>query len=90
MSGAKGDCDAHNGSRMKTTALITPAITPEFFPIPSRGHDPHFGLGRSTYYDLERRGLLRLARVRKPGNIRGKVLIPYAETAALIRRLAKE
>jgi hypothetical protein len=63
-------------------------IQPEFFPLPQRGHDPHLGLGRSTYYDLERRGLLRLVRVRKPGNLLGKVLVPYAEASALIRSLA--
>jgi hypothetical protein len=61
----------------------------EFFPLPQRGQDPHFGLGRSSYYDLERRGLLRLIRVRKPGNVRGRVLIPYREAAALIRRLGR-
>jgi hypothetical protein len=63
------------------------AIPPSFYPLPQRGHDPHFGLGRSSYYDLERRGLLRLVRIRKPGNIRGKVLVPYSETAALLRKL---
>jgi hypothetical protein len=63
---------------------------PEFFPLPQRGPDPFFSLGRSSYYDLEKRGLLRLVRLRKPGNLRGKVLVPYDETAALIRRLAKE
>lgn len=66
------------------------SVAPEFFPLPQRAHDPYFGLGRSNYYDLERRGLLRLIRVRKPGNIRGKVLVPFAETSALIRRLAGE
>ncbi len=60
---------------------------PEFFPIPQRGADPFFGLGRSSYYDLERRGLLRLVRIRKPGQVRGKVLVPFAETAAAIRGL---
>jgi hypothetical protein len=63
-------------------------IRPEFFPIPKRGVDPFFGLGRSSYFDLERRGLLRLIRVRKPGQIRGKLLIPFAETAVLLRRLS--
>lgn len=62
---------------------------PEFFPLPQRGTDPHFGLGRSTYYDLEKRGMLQLIRVRKPGNIRGKVLVPYAETAAMLSGLEK-
>ena len=63
---------------------------PEFFPLPQRGHDPHLGLGRSTYYEFERRGLLRLIRVRKPGNLRGKVLVPFAEAVALVRSLAAE
>ncbi len=65
-------------------------IQPEFFPLPQRGHDPHLGLGRSTYYDFERRGLLRLVRVRKPGNLFGKVLVPYAQASALIRSLSAE
>jgi hypothetical protein len=65
-------------------------ITPEFFTLPSRGPDPYFGLGRSTYYDLERRGLLTLRRLRKPGNLRGRVLVPYAEVLALINRLGSE
>lgn len=65
-------------------------VAPEFFPLPQRGHDPYLGLGRSTYYDFEKRGLLRLVRVRKPGNLLGKVLVPYAEASALIRSLAAE
>jgi hypothetical protein len=75
---------------MKIQSSLTVAATPEFFPLPQVGQDPHFGLGRSSYYDLERRGLLRLVRVRKPGNLRGRVLVPYAETAALIRRFGKK
>lgn len=76
----------------KQPAPIAPAvaITPEFFPVPKRGVDPHFGIGRGSYYDLEKRGLLRLVRIRKPGNILGKVLVPYAETAALIRSFASK
>lgn len=61
---------------------------PEFFPLPQKARDPHFGLGRSSYYDLEKRGLLRLIRLRKPGNQLGKVLVPYDETVKLIRRLS--
>lgn len=63
-------------------------FTPECFPLPQRGQDPHFGLGRSFYYDLERRGLLRLVRLRKPGNLRGKVLVPYADMLAAVRKLS--
>lgn len=61
-------------------------ITPEFFSLPAIGGDLHFGLSRSTYYDFERRGLLRLVRLRKPGNIRGKVLVPYNAVQELIMR----
>ena len=62
---------------------------PELFPLPQRGQDPHFGLGRSTYYDLERRGILRLVRLRKPGNLRGKVLVPYGAALAAIQKLSE-
>lgn len=79
--------ETHVPSNSRETRRVS--HNPEYFPLPSRGQDPHFGLGRSTYYDLERRGLLNLVRVRKPGNVRGKVLIPYAETGALIRSMSK-
>ncbi len=72
-------------SRPGTRATRVP---PVFFPIPQRGPDPHFGLARSSYYDLERRGLLRLVRLRKPGNLRGKVLIRYADVADVVNRIA--
>jgi len=62
-------------------------IKPEFFALPAIGRDPHFGLSRSTYYDLERRGLLRLARLRKPGNIRGRVMVPFPAVLDLLRRM---
>jgi hypothetical protein len=60
---------------------------PEFFSLPAKGRDPYFSLSRSAYYDLERRGLLRFRRLRKPGNIRGRVLISYDEMRALVDRL---
>jgi hypothetical protein len=65
-------------------------VPPEFFPIPPRGGDRFFGISRSSYYDLEKRGLLRLVRLRKPGNLHGRVLVPYAATLALIRRLSQK
>ena len=72
-------------------AATAPArFTPEFFAVPQRGLDPYFGIGRSSYYDLEHRGLLKLRRLRKPGNIRGRVLISYAEVSALVHRLTGE
>lgn len=72
-------------------AASAPArCTPEFFPLPQRGVDPHFGIGRSSYYDLERRGLLKLRRLRKPGMKSGRVLICYAEASALVHKLTDE
>jgi hypothetical protein len=65
-------------------------VAPEFFPIPPRGPDPHFGISRSSWYDLEARGLLRLVRLRKPGNIRGRVLVPYGAALALFNKLSSE
>lgn len=61
-----------------------------YFPIPRRGHDIHFGLSRYAYLELERRGLLRLRRLRLPGNVRGRLLVPYAEVYALIERLGNK
>jgi hypothetical protein len=65
-------------------------MKPEFISMPQKGADPFFGLSRSTFYSLERDGLLRLVRVRRPGHLRGKVLIPFAETAALLQRMGRD
>ena len=61
-------------------------IKPEFYPLPKRGQDRFFGLGRTSYYDLERSGMLRLVRIRKSGNLRGKVLVPYNDMLDLVRK----
>ena len=68
-------------------ANAVPATRPEFFSLPAKGRDPYFSLSRSAYYDLERRGLLRFRRLRKPGNLRGRVLISYDEMRGLIDQL---
>jgi hypothetical protein len=75
---------------MSHTCLAQPSSNgddsrPEFFPLPQRGPDRYFGLSRSSYYDLEKRGMLMLRRLRKPGNLRGKVLVPYGEVSTLLR-----
>jgi len=59
---------------------------PEFFRLPKHGVDPHFGLGRSFYYEAEARGWFKLVRLRKHGNQRGITLIPYDAVAAFIQR----
>jgi hypothetical protein len=67
----------------------TTAHAPEFFRLPARGLDPHFGLSRTYYYSLERDGLIRMVRLRRPGTIRGTLLVPYAAVKALINEAAQ-
>jgi hypothetical protein len=68
------------------TASLPANFKPDWFPMPGeRGLDPYFGLSRASYYAWERLGKLRLCRLRKPGKLVGKVLIPYADVAELIR-----
>ncbi len=76
------------------TAPITPdsnagaATKPEMFRLPRPGtRDPHFGLPRTAYYELEKAGLIRLVRLRKRGNIRGTTLIPFDQVLAYLRGL---
>jgi len=44
-------------------------------------------LSRSWWYCAERKGLINLVRVRLPGRIRGRVLLPIPQAVALINRL---
>ena len=59
---------------------------PEFFRLPKSGGDPHFGLGRSYYYEGEKQGYWRLIRIRQRGKLRGVTLVPYDSVAAFIRK----
>jgi hypothetical protein len=59
---------------------------PEFFRLPKSGGDPHFGLGRSYYYEGEKQGYWRLFRIRQRGKLRGVTLVPYDAVAAFIRK----
>jgi hypothetical protein len=59
---------------------------PEFFRLPKSGGDPHFGLGRSYYYEGEKHGYWRLIRIRQRGKLRGVTLVPYDDVAAFIRK----
>jgi hypothetical protein len=64
---------------------------PEFFRLPKSGvRDPYFGLPRTTYYELEKAGTIRLVRLRKRGNIRGTTLIPFDQIAAHLHGLAAD
>ncbi len=57
----------------------------EFFRLPKSGGDPYFGLGRSYYYEGEKRGYWRLARIRERGKLRGVTLVPYDAVSTFVR-----
>jgi hypothetical protein len=66
-------------------------IKPEMFRLPKPGQrDPYFGLPRTTYYELEKAGTIRLVRLRKRGNIRGTTLIAFDQVLAYLRGLTTE
>lgn len=66
--------------------MSNPTTTkPEFFRLPARGPDPHFGLTRSFYYTAEEKGYFKLVRLRDRGKLRGIVLVPYDAVAAFLR-----
>jgi len=72
-----------------TTPPQAPAgtVKAEFVELPSRGSARVCGMSRSWWYKAERRGLIRMARPRLPGNVRGRTLLPVDEAVALIRSL---
>jgi len=63
---------------------------PEFVSLPSRGGDPVCGLSRSFWYSCEQDGLILLRRIRRPGQIRGRVLLPVSEAVSLVNRLGRQ
>lgn len=72
-----------------TTAALTSASVsrPEFIPLPARGGDAVCNLSRSFWLDAEARGMIRLVRLRKPGRVRGRVLLPVNEAISFVRKL---
>lgn len=66
-------------------------VQPAFVALPARGGDPVCGLSRSWWYGAERAGLIRLARIRAPGNVRaGRVLLPVDRAVSLVQKLSDE
>jgi hypothetical protein len=62
------------------------ASRPEFYRLPKgSGGDPFFHLTRTFYYEGEKRGYWRLARIRERGKLRGVTLVPYDAVAAFVR-----
>jgi hypothetical protein len=71
--------------------MQTTTPRPETFRLPKPGAaDPFFGFSRSFYYELEKRGDVRLIHMRARGKARGVTLIPYDQVAALVRRKMEE
>jgi hypothetical protein len=70
-----------------TTLNLT--IRPEFFRLPIRGVDPHFGLSRSYYYDLDKAGRVLLVRLRRRGSQKGVVLVNYEAMSAFLAKAGK-
>jgi hypothetical protein len=66
------------------------ALRPEFFRLPKpRVGDPHFGFSRSFYYAAEKRGWLKLVRIRDEGKDRGVTLIPYKDVLRFVQAQMK-
>jgi hypothetical protein len=70
----------------RSEGAVSPSQRPEFFQLPKVGGDPHFGLGRSYYYEGEKQGYWHLIRIRQRGKVRGVTLVPYDIIAAYIRK----
>jgi hypothetical protein len=83
----RADC-----ARMQTTDSVVGQLgtslagRPEFYRLPrGSGGDPFFHLTRTFYYEGEKRGYWRLARIRERGKLRGVTLVPYDAVAAFVR-----
>jgi hypothetical protein len=65
----------------------TPTLEPTTFrlPKPGSGGDKFFGLSRAWYYNAEKKGLIRLIRLRNEGRERGVTLVPYRQVEAFVR-----
>ena len=70
--------------------LNSPASAAEYLPLPSKGQCPIFGLSRSSYYNLEKAGEIRLLRVKKKGNILGRTLVVADSVRSYFARLDSE
>ena len=69
-----------------SATVANAAHRPEFFRLPKSGGDPYFNLGRSYYYEGEKRGYWKLVRIRERGKLRGITLVPYDAVATFVRK----
>jgi hypothetical protein len=81
---------SHKEKKAQVSEPRATAPPPEFFRLPPKGGDPHFGLTRSFYYAGESRGYWKLVRLRERGKIRGVTLVPFDAVAAFIRSQCEE
>jgi hypothetical protein len=73
-----------------TTTTSEGAVRPVTFRLPRPGvPDPFFGFSRSFYYQLEKRGAIKLVRITDGGK-RGVTLVPFDAVAAFIRAQMEE
>jgi hypothetical protein len=77
---------------MSATTITTPtpeaiALRPETFRLPKSGSggDKFFGFSRAWYYGAEKKGWLKLIRIRAEGRERGVTLVPYRQVEAFVR-----
>ena len=65
--------------------MSTPTLGTISFRLPRAGErDPHFGLPRAKYYQLEAEGRLRLLRLRDKNKARGTTLVLVTEMMRVI------
>ncbi len=73
-----------------TTTSEAPLTRPVTYRLPKPGtQDVHFGLSRAHYYALEKRGLLRLIRIRDKNKRKGVTLIIFQDVARLVAAQAQ-
>jgi hypothetical protein len=75
---------------MPTALLAQPAILPPLtFRLPRPGEaDPFYGFSRTFYYELEKRGEIRLIRIKDRGKKTGITLVPHQAVRDLLEREA--
>jgi hypothetical protein len=70
---------------VETLTAQVPA-RPEFFRLPKPGSgDPYFGFSRSFYYVAEKRGWVKLIRIRDAGKMKGVTLIRFQDVLRFVQ-----
>jgi hypothetical protein len=82
----------HSSLAQRSAALTesSKAHLPMAAPLKPKGGDPYFGLSRSFWYNLERKGYIVLKRLRLPGNRKGRVLLSMEDAEKAIQLLTRD